>query len=219
MKNFLYLPAVAIAKAGLFLLPIFIWLQACSQAPAPASADQQSNSILSDTSGVVISDSPDGNYRLFKYTRKVGEQTETDLRILRLKDLKGALVSTLRTEPKAYWSSDSKDLITENSVPDSVYQREVVIYSVGTFEIYRRKQGQLINYDLVNNVVFMYTYDSTRQTITAFRVDNTDSEKRQEIVAPPAGRIPIAILAPLEKKAKIKAYTTGGAAVNIAFNY
>lgn len=166
-----------------------------------------------------MGESPDRAYRLFKFTRQSGDKTVSDLKLLRLNDLKETLVSTLSTEPKAYWSSDNRYLITENSQPDSMYGREVVLFDLNNFEMGKKKQGQLVNYDLLHDIVFMYNYDSTRQSIIFFDSRVPEIEQRREILAAPAGKLPNIILEPKEKKARVKAYTTGGAAVNIAIHY
>lgn len=219
MKKIQFTTALLSAKASFFLLPLFVWLQACSQSPAPNAEEKPAYSILNDSSGVALGDSPNREYRLFKFAGKTGETTETILKVLRLKDLQETTVATLRTDPKFYWSSDSRYLITENSVPDSIYQREVVVFNLKNFEMERRKQGILLNYDLLNDVAFLYRYTEERQIICFFYPKSANMEQYREILVPQDGKVPSMILSPKERKAKVKAYTTGGVPMNVAFQY
>ena len=241
MKNFFNsLPATksqsltaAVAKVGTFMF-IFICLQACSQSSPSDKAANQAHSSLTDTAAVSLGDTPSREYRLFKFTRKSGDQTFIDLKVLRLKDLKETLVSTLPVEtdsasvalakingggPKFYWSKESQYLITENSVPDSMYKREVVIFDLNSFSVMKRKQGNLLNYDVVNDFAFMYRTTAERQIICFYNVSMPDQEQVREIVAAPAGKLPIVLIAPIKREARVKAYMTGAVPINIAFNY
>jgi len=214
-------------KNLLLLLPVFLWLHACSQAPAPNSADK-SHSVLTDTTGIVLGDSPGKEYRLFKFTRQDGELTKIDLKVLRLSDLKEALVSTLPAEddlkvmaqyPRYYWSKDSKFLVTENSINDSIYNREMVLFDLTSFSMGKRKDGNLLGYDHVNDVAFLYRETPERQGVCYFPTASPEKELIQEILISPSGRLPTVIIVPLEKKAKVKAYMTDGVPVNFLIQY
>lgn len=209
----------------LFLLvPVFIWLEACSQAPAN-DADKPAHSILSDTSGNALGDSPNKAFRLFKFARQEGEKSLVDLKLLRLQDLKETFVSTITVDakegvgPKFYWSKDSRYLIAENNIQDSLYGRETVLFDLVNFNVGQRKEGRLLNFDQVNDIAFVQRFNPERQIIVFFDLKDADIEHNREVMAPQEGKLPVIILAPLEKKAKVKLYTTGGAAVNISFLY
>lgn len=161
-----------------------------------------------------------------------------DLKLLRLKDLKETLIGTILTDPppilidsamermrqvnekpKFYWSKGSEYLITENSVPDSIYERELLIFDLQNFEMAQRKPGQLLNFDPLNDMVFMYRFTRTRQTITFFDAKTPNVMHDRDITAAPTGKSPVVILSPTKKEAKVKAYMQGGVPVNIAFSY
>ncbi|MFN0213663.1 MAG: hypothetical protein ACKVT2_05355 [Saprospiraceae bacterium] len=241
MKNLFHsLPAVALAKAGFALPPIalakaaplffiFICLQACSQAPAPETAGKQaSGSVLSDTSAIALEDSPSREYRLFKMERIVEGQTLIDLKLLRLNDLKEALVATLSANdslrttgqyPKFYWSKDSKLLVTENSISDSTYKREVVVYDLTNFSVSSRKKGYLLGFDLLNDFVFTYRQTSERQIICFFNVNFPNMEQVRELIAAPSGKLPVVTVTPAKKDVRVKAYMTGAVPINFSFTY
>jgi len=213
-------------KNLLFLLPGFLWLQACSQS-TPNSADK-SHSVLTDTTGIVLGDSPAKEYRLFKFTRQDGEQTKIDLKILRLSDLKEALVCTLPAEddlkvmapyPRYYWSKDSRFLVTENSINDSIYKREMVLFDLKNFSMGKRKEGNLLGFDPVNDYVFLYRETPERQGVCYFPATLPEKELVQEILIAPSGRLPTVIVVPLEKRAKVKAYMQDSVPVNFVIQY
>jgi hypothetical protein len=209
-------------KYLLLLVPVFIWLEACSQSPDKDAA-KQSKSILTDTSGNALGDSPNKAFRLFKFTHQEGDKSMVDLKLLRLQDLQETLVSTITVEaggaPKVYWSKDSRYLITENNVQDSLYGREMVLFDLVNFNVAKRKAGRLINFDTVNDIAFIQRYNTERQIICFFDVKDAELEHRREVLAPQEGKLPVILFVPLERKAKVKLYTTGGAAVNISFLY
>lgn len=214
-------------KYLLLLLPVFIWLEACSQSPDKDAAVNHSNSILTDTSGNALGDSPNKAFRLFKFTHKEGGKSMVDLKLLRLQDLKETLVSTIAVEdsvktgggPKFYWSKDSRYLIAENNVQDSVYGRETVLFDLVNFNVAKRKEGKLLNFDQVNDIAFVQRYNAERQIICFFDVKTPDAENTREALVPQEGKLPVVILAPLERKAKVKVYTTGGVPMNFSFTY
>ncbi len=215
-------------KNLLLFLPLFVWLHACSQSPNSNGASGKSNSILSDTSGNTLGNSPDGQYRLFKFARKEGDKAVIDLKLLRLRDLSEALVSTLPAEdefkvlapyPRFYWSKDSGYLVTENSITDSVYKRETVLFDLMNFSMGKRKQGNLLGFDGVNDVAFVYRQSTERQIVCLFTVSFPEEENIREVLAAPSGRLPIVIVAPLQKSAKVKAYMPDGVPVNFAIHY
>ncbi|MDO8367300.1 MAG: hypothetical protein Q7T20_10910 [Saprospiraceae bacterium] len=214
-------------KNLLLLLPVFLWLQACSQSPAPNAADK-SHSVLTDTTGIVLGDSPGKEFRLFKFTRIDGDQTKMDLKLLRLSDLKEALVCTLPAEddlkvmapyPRYYWSNDSKFLVTENSINDSIYKREMVIFDLTSFSVGKRKDGNLLGFDPMNDVAFLYRETPERQGICYFPIAFPEKELVQEVLIGPSGRLPTVIIVPREKRAKVKAYMTDGVPVNFVIQY
>jgi len=213
-------------KNLLLLLLGFLWLQACSQS-TPNSTDK-SHSVLTDTTGSVLGDSPGGEYRLFKFPRQDGDQTKMDLKVLRLSDLKEAFVSTLPAEddlkvmalyPRYYWSKDSRFLVTENSINDSIYKREMVLFDLKNFSMGKRKNGNLLGFDPVNDYAFLYRETPERQAVAYFPVTLPEQEMVQEILIAPSGRLPTVIIVPLEKKAKIKAYMPDGVPLNFVINY
>ena len=202
----------------------FIWLQACSQSPAPNAGAQQSNSILSDTAGTALGNSPDKEYRLFKFNRIAGDHTETNLKILRLKDLQEAMVSSViidapATEPKFFWSKDSKYLVVDNSVPDSIYKREVLLYNLQELTVAQRNPGALIAFDAMNEVVFFYRTSVERQTICFYDLAKPGVESVRDIIAPPVGKMPTVIFSYKERNVKVKAYTTDNVPVNVVMKY
>ncbi len=215
-------------KNLLLFLPVFIWFQACSQSPNPVAADKSATTILNDTTGKSLGNSPDGGYRLFKFPRQVGDQTVTELKLLQFKDMQETTVGTItpdaltkagRTDPRVYWSKDGHFLITENIVPDSSFDHEVVLFSLQNFKIQEKKPGALLGFDLVNDIAFFYLPTAERQQIRFFEVKNPGFVQQREIIAPPSGKLPILILAPTEKKAKVKAYTTDGVPINVSIQY
>lgn len=220
-------------KSLLPFLLVFIWLQACSQSPSPEASAPPIASILSDSTAVALGDSPDQAYRLFKSTRPVGEQTKTDLKVVRLRDFQQTLVSTLRAEatpnsaiaealrskPKFYWSKNVKYLLAENSVPDNDYEQETVLFDLASLAVAQRKPGNLLAFDAANDVAFYYQTTPERQIICFFDLKNPQRDQVREIIAAPEGKLPVVILSPKDRQAKVKAYTTGGAAVNMSFRY
>ena len=83
----------------------------------------------------------------------------------------------------------------------------------------KRKQGNLLNYDVVNDFAFMYRTTAERQIICFYNVSMPDQEQVREIVAAPAGKLPFVLIAPIKREARVKAYMTGAVPINIAFNY
>lgn len=213
-------------KNFFFLIPVFVWLQACSQSPTPSS--QTEPVILTDTTGKALGNSLDYKFRLFQFDAERGGQAVIVLKVLRLGDLQEALVSNVSPksqkdmieDPKFFWSKDSKYLIVENSVPDSAYEREVVLFNLPNFQIERRIQGQLLGFDPNNDVVFFYRYNTERQMVSFVELKSPAVEKTREIIAPPDGeKAPAFILNPQKRNFKIKVYTEGGAAANASFEY
>lgn len=224
MKNFhSSLTAVALAKAGIFL-SVFIWFHACSQSPAPNTS---TTSVLTDSSAVLGS-SPNNAFRLFKSTRQKGDQTETDLKILRMQDMRETLVSTVPLDdpsneitkgPKFFWSKDSKYLIVDNSMPDSAYKREVVLYSLPDLAVAQRNPGALIGFDAMNEVVFFYRSTDERQSICFYDLKKPSIESVRDVTAAPIGKMPTLIFSYKERKVKVKAYTTDDTPVNFSEEY
>lgn len=214
-------------KNFIFLIPVlFVWLQACSQSPTPANPTEQA--ILTDTSGTALGNSLDYKFRLFKFDAERGGQSVMVLKVLRLGDLQEVLLSNVSPksqkdmieDPKYFWSKDSKYLIVENSVPDSAYEREVVLFNLPNFQIERRIQGQLLGFDQNNDVVFLYRYNVERQMVSIVDLKSPNVEKTREIIAPPDGeKAPSFILNSQKRSFKVKVYTEGGAAANASFEY
>ncbi|GEM_PF-1274651 len=223
MKNLHYsLPAIALAKAGMFVI-VLLCLQSCSQSPSDAS-NKHTASVLKDSSAVLGS-SPDNAYRLFKGTRELDGQEVTDLILLRLHDLHETLVSTipakdsLPIEPKFFWSKDSKYLLVNNSVPDSAYQYEVVLFDLANLAVAQRNPGELVNYDKANDVVFYYKTTLVRQSICYYYVGNPSKESVRDFTAIPIGKLPVLNPISAEKQARVKAYTIDNTPVNFAISY
>ncbi|MFN0174889.1 MAG: hypothetical protein ACKVU0_09605 [Saprospiraceae bacterium] len=224
MKNFFYsLPAEASAKAGSFFI-VLLCLQACSQSPGSDASNKTADSLLNDPSAVLGS-SPDNAYRLFKSARQLGEQTVTDLILVRLRDSLMTAVSTipakdsLPREPKFFWSKDSKYLLVNNSVPDSTYHYEVVLFDLQNLAVAQRNFGELVNYDKANDVVFFYKSLPTRQSISYYYLENPSKESGRDVTVVPIGKLPNLILSVAEKEARVKAYTIDNTPVNFAFKY
>lgn len=218
------------AKMAL-LLPVFLWLHACSQTPTPSGNTPAAGktSLLTDTTNAaVLGNSFNNAYRLFKSTRQDGDQSVTDLVLLRLQDMKETLVSTVPTEvqaplpnpPKFFWSQDSKYLMVENRLADSTgTTREVVLFDLATLSIIQRHPGALVAFDQINEMVIYYRSDVERQSICYFNLRKPEVEKVRDIIAPPTGKLPAIIFVYKEKKARVKAYTTDDAPVNIILEY
>lgn len=215
-------------KNLLLLLSVFFWLQACSQSPTPKADEPQLNSILTDTSGVAIGDAPSGGFRLFKSPRQAGDKAVIDLKLLRLHDMKGVLVATLPAEdefklvgnyPKFYWSKESKFLITENTINDSIYKRELVIYDLNNMDISKRIKGNLLNFDNVTDMIFQYRQSEDRQMVYYFNPAFPDQANHREVIAAPSGRMPIVTLTPLQRTIRVKAYMPDNVPVNFSFQY
>ncbi len=205
---------------NLFLLiPVFIWLQACSQSPSTDVAQQGASQSTLPDSASILDDSPDHAYRLFKSARTVDGQTLTDLKVLRLKDLQQFLVSTMPNESKYFWSPDSRYLIAENMVADSAFQRETVFFDLGNLRTEYKKPGALLAFDAADQVVFYYFPEEGRQVISFTYLQNPSVDKRRDIIAPGIGKLPNIILMTKEKKARVKAYTTDNVPVNVMFEY
>jgi hypothetical protein len=205
---------------NLFLLiPVFIWLQACSQSPSADAAKQGASQGPLPDSSSILGDSPDHAYRLFKSTRTVDGQTLTDLKVLRLNDLQQFLVSTIPNDSKYFWSPDSRYLIAENIVADSAMQRETVFFDLGSLSTVYKKTGALIAFDAANQVVFFYFPEEGRQIISFTYLHNPTVDKRRDITAPGIGKLPSIILMTKEKQARVKAFTTDDVPVNLMVEY
>jgi len=213
-------------KNFFFLIPVFLWLQACSQSPSTFNPAEQA--ILADTTGVALGNSLDYKFRLFKFDAERDGKSLMVLKVLRLGDLQEMLVSNLSpksqediiVDPKYFWSKDSKYLIAENSVPDSAYEREVVLFNLPNFGVERRIQGQILGFDQNNSVAFLYRYNSERQWVCIVDLKNPAIEKNREIIAPPDGKkAPTFIVDPHKRSFRVKVYTEGGAAANASFEY
>ena len=214
---------VALAKASLFVIAL-LCLQACSQSPGSDASSKTPEAQLNDPSAVLGS-SPDNAYRLFKAARQLGDQTVTDLILMRLNDSKQTVVSTvpakdsLPREPKFFWSKDSKFLLVNNSVPDSTYNYEVVLFDLQNLAVAQRNFGELLKYDIANDVVFYYKSELTRQNICYYYVANPSKEMGRDVMDIPIGKLPNLILSVPEKEVRVKAYTIDDTPVNFAFKY
>lgn len=225
MKN-LFHPSAALtlAKAAL-LFPVFFWLQACAQSPAPnTSAPGQKSSILNETA-VSLGNSPDEKYRLFKNDRKNGEAIETEFVIVRFQDMKEMLLAKLPSDtsksnnPKYYWSKDSTNLLLESAIVDSISNREVVLFNLPTFDVAQRNKGTIIGFDAINQVVFYYRTTAERQSICFIDLKNPKKEFVRDIIAAPSGKLPSLIFSYKERRVKVKAYTTEDTPLNVALLY
>jgi len=205
-------------KNLLLVLPVFIWLQACSQAPGSEGSTAKSTDTLPDSASI-LGDSPDHAFRLFKSVRTVNGQSVTDLKVLRLQDLQQALVATMPSDAKYFVSADSKFLIAENSVPDSSFKREIVVFDLLAFSAAYRKPGNLLGFDVNNQMVFFHRTEPTQQFIVFFHLDTPTGENQRAVSAPPVEKLPSIILSPKDRRVKVKIYTTDNVPVNIAFNY
>ena len=212
-------------KNLLYILPVFIWLQACSQSPAPTSSEAAQSAILAN-SDAALGDSYDQAFRLFQFKREVNGKTENVLKVVRLADLKEELVAVLPAEgdstagkTKFYWSKDSKYLIAENVMADSAKQREVVLFDLKNFSIAQRNLGTLIAFDAVNEVVFYYRSLPERQNVYFYDLQNPVGESVREITVPGIGKLPTIVFSYKEKRARVKAITTDDVPMNIAIQY
>lgn len=206
-------------KVLFYALMLLLGQQACSNAPTPASGNgaKASDSILTDTSGVALGNSPNGAFRLFKTQLPSGENA---LKVLRLKDLYQALVATSKKDQKFYWSKDSRYLIADNDAPDTAaYKQQVVFFNLFNFQIEALKNGQLIGFDPLNDMTFLYRYTNERQQIVYFDLNKYEQETQREILTPPGDKVPSSVVHPKERMIKVKAYMSDGVPVNIGFNY
>lgn len=209
-----------------YLIPVFLWIQACSQSTPGANAGQSANahSILSDTTGNSLGNSPDGAYRLFKFNRQVGDKSVVDLSLLRLKDLKEISLTTItldstNSKPKFFWSKEGKYLVTDRSMPDSAGKAEVVLFDLQNGVEDQTNVGRLIAFDAMNQVVFYHRAEADRQDICLYYLDNPQFEKRRTIAAVSVGKLPEIIFSYKEKKARVKAFTTENTPVNVPLPY
>jgi hypothetical protein len=214
-----------------YFIPVFIWATACSQsAPNSNTGGQASgqHSILTDTAGNSLGNSPDGAFRLFKFAKQTDAGTTTDLMLLRLGDLKEIPVATLAPDTTAkdpgmqlkyYWSKDGRYLITNRSVQDSTHKNEVIMFDLQTLEVAQANKGYLMGIEAMHEVVFYYRPLPDRQEVCFYTLADPKYENTRGITAAPAGRLPNIIFDYKEKKARIKAYTTGGTPVNVAVVY
>lgn len=213
-------------KNFFFLIPLFVWLQACSQ--SPTSSNPTAQAILTDTTGKALGNSLDYKYRLFQFNAEIEGKPVMVLKALRLGDLQEAFLSNVSPksqqdmieDPKFFWSKDSKYLIVENSVPDSAYEREVVLFNLINFQVERRIQGQLLGFDQNNGIAFLYRYNPERQLVAIIDLKSPAAEKIREIIAAPDGqKAPTFFVNPQKRDFRIKVYTEGGAAANASFEY
>lgn len=202
-------------KYLLLLLPVFLWLQACSQSPT-SGAPNQSASASADT---LLGSSANNEFRLFKTVRQVGGQNETELKIVRLQDGHQVSVAKTRSTPKFYWSKNSEFLICEGSVADSVNQRDVIVFDLTKLNFAKQTPGTLMAFDAANDVVFIYRTTLERQIIGFIDIKNPRYESIREIIAPPIGKLPILTPVPAKRELKVKAYTTDDTPMNTAFKY
>jgi len=214
-----------------YFIPVFLWVTACSQSSPNSSAagqDSSSHSILTDTAGNSLGNSPDGAFRLFKFTKQTDAGTTTDLVLMRLSDLKEIPVTTIipdtmamevSAQPKFFWSKDSKYLITNQSVQDTACQNDVILFDLQTLKVAQRNAGYLFAFEMMNEVVFFYKPMVERQEILFYSLKDPGYERNRAITAAPAGKLPNIIFEYKERKAKVKAFTTGNVPVNVAFQY
>ncbi len=213
-------------KKFFYLIPVFLWIQACSQSTPGANAGQAANghSILTDTTGNSLGNSPDGAYRLFKFKRQAGDKSVVDLNLLRLKDLKEFSLTTITLDssninPKFYWSKEGKYLVTDRSIPDSAGKAEVVLFDLQNGVEDQTNPGRLFGFDAMNQVVFYHRAAEDRQNICFYYLNNPQFEKSRGIMAPAVGKLPEISFSYKEKKAKVKAFTTDNTPVNIPLQY
>lgn len=219
MKNlFNTLPALTFASVGTFLFA-FICFSACSQSPSPTAVASTKTSVLTDSS-TVLSVSLNEEYRLFK--SKSG-QAQTRLVVLRLSDMKEILVSSTpadaQTEPKFFWSQDSRNLITENATPDSSSKSEVMLIDLTKMTVAQRNPGALLAFDQINNEVLFYRSTPERQSICFYNLGNPGKESVRDIIAPPVGKLPMVIFDYKGRKARVKAFTSENTPVNVILPY
>ncbi len=222
MKNlFNALPALTFTRVGTILFA-FICVSACSQSPSPTATVSTKTSVLTDSS-TVLGASLNEEYRLFKSKGQNGGLAQTNLVVLRLSDMQEVLVSSIpadnQTEPKFFWSQDSRNLIAENATPDSTTKSEVVLFDLTKMAVAQRNPGALLAFDQINNEVLFYRSSPERQSICFYSLETPDKESVRDIIAPPVGKLPTVIFVYKERKARVKAYTSENTPVNFILPY
>jgi hypothetical protein len=86
-------------------------------------------------------------------------------------------------------------------------------------EVWRRYAGRLITYDLLNDVIFFYTEENTRQSVNFVYVNNPDYVSPREVIAVPIGKLPSMIVMSKDRQARVKAYTTDDTPVNFIIHF
>lgn len=203
-----------------FLLFGLVWLQSCTSSPStPGASAQTAEPSAISGEGVVLGDSPDHAFRLFKMQRSVNGQPESYLKVVRLSDLKEAEVSRMGAEPKFYWSSQNAHLIAEHAPADSAGRSNTIIFDLYNFKVAQKKYMPLVAFDYVNDIIFNYRYTDDRQTLCFYTPSRPDEERSRDLIMPPAGKNPVVTLNIKERKARVKAYTTGGVPSNFEIKY
>jgi predicted transcriptional regulator len=201
-------------KNLIFFFSALLGLQACSQSPSG-----NGSSAASAAEAVVLTTSPNNEFQLLKTESQTNGQTQTTLRVVRLADKKEAVVCNTNQPPKFFWSNQQPYLIAESGTADSINQREVIIFDLNNMSVLKRKQGILLAFDNINEVLLVYRLTPERQVIGVIQMKSPQIETIREIIAVFEEKTPVVIFKAGEREAKIKAYTTGGAAINTAFKY
>lgn len=194
-----------------FFLLGLIGLQACSQSPAGSAA--------ASANAVVLGNSPDNAYQLVKTESQSNGQTLTQLSVVRLSDNTSTPVCKTNKEPKFFWSNQQPCLIAEGGEADSINQREVVIFDLNSMSVLKRKQGILLAFDNINEVMLVYRLTPERQVIGVIHLKSPQFETVREIIALFEEKIPVITFQHEKRQVKVKAYTTGGAAISTSFKY
>ena len=203
----------------LFLLG-FVVLYSCSNGQSTAGstsgATETAAPAMPSDSAAYLGDSPDGRFRAFKSQEANG----TGLNVVRLSDLKTFRIGvSADAKPKVFWSSNKRFLITNNATPDSTQKTEVLVYDLNAMEKWRRFSGELITYDIVHDVAFFHTAETTRQSVNFVYIMNPDFISPRDVIATPIGKLPTMILMPKDRQARVKAYTTDDTPVNFIIHY
>ena len=195
----------------------FIVLQSCANNPSGGNGNASSSGpAMPSDSSAYLSDSPDGRFRAYK-TKETGG---TGLNLVHLSDLKTYQIAVSADSiPKVFWSKDKRYLITNNATPDSTHKAEVLVYDLYKMEKARTYAGELITFDLLNEVLFFHTTETTRQSVNFVYLNNPEFVTPRDVIAVPIGKLPAMILMPKDRQARVKAYTTDDTPVNFIIHY
>ncbi|MCC7465736.1 MAG: hypothetical protein IT261_05680 [Saprospiraceae bacterium] len=195
----------------------FIVLQSCANNPSGSGSNASSSGpAMPSDSSAYLGDSPDGRFRAFKSKEANG----TGLNLVNLSDLKTYQVAVSADSiPKLFWSKDKRYLITNKATPDSTHKAEAMVYDLYKMETARTYPGELITFDLLHEVIFFHTAETTRQSVNFVYLNNPNFVTPRDVIAVPIGKLPSMILMPKDRQARVKAFTTDDTPVNFIIHY